>query len=97
MNEFIYAFPLEQKFWNETGKGKEQMPASLTLASPAHPQVTRPLQTSLHSSTPVLLPAQLEGPAWPLSSSAVGIRFDICGDPRAEQENAMRNWLQLNI
>lgn len=37
----------------------------LTPGSPAHPQVRSTFQRSLNFPTPVLLLAQLAGPAWP--------------------------------
>ena len=100
MNELIfYIFPLEQKVWNETGRGQcRWLCVAVSPASPAPLHVTRSIfQRSLNFHTSVVLPAQLQGPAWPFSSCPVGIPFDIGGDLRAEWENRMRCWLRGSI
>lgn len=75
MNELIfYIFPLEQKVWNETGRGQcRWLCVAVSPASPAPLHVTRSIfQRSLNFHTSVVLPAQLQGPAWPFSSCPVG-------------------------
>lgn len=95
MNEFIYTSFLWSR--NSGMKLAKARPRWLCVASPSRLQVTSTFQRNLNFHTPVVLLAQLEGPAWPFSLCPVGIHFDIGGDPWAEWENRMRSWLQGNI
>lgn len=90
--EMNLSFWTESTQWNRQRQGAEDwmFPGLASLLT----HVTSTFQRDQNFHPPVVLLAQLEGPAWPFSYCPVGTPFDIGGNPRAECENRMRSWLQ---